>query len=62
MENVISRLMTEAKQTSENPWPPQVVELEQEENLSPLLVQLISSPKKACKVVKCEFTRSYSKS
>ena len=46
VENVASRLRKEVKQTTTIPWPPQVVELEQEENLPPLLVQLISSLKK----------------
>jgi hypothetical protein len=43
---VASRLRSEIKQTTTIPWPPQVAELEQEENLSTLLVQLISSLKK----------------
>ncbi|CAB3976667.1 Hypothetical predicted protein [Paramuricea clavata] len=46
VENVASRLRKEVKQTTTISWPPQVVELEQEENLPPLLVQLISSLKK----------------
>lgn len=48
VENVASRLWNEVKQKRQlaTPWPPQVAELEQEENLPPVLVQLISSLKK----------------
>ena len=46
IQNVASRLRDEIKQTMTVPWPPNVDELEQEEYLSPLLVQLISLLKK----------------
>ena len=42
VQNVVSRLRDEIRQTLTIPWLPQVGELEQEEDLSPLLVQLIS--------------------
>ncbi len=38
IKNVASRLRDEIRQTITVPWPPQVSELEQEEDLSPLLV------------------------
>ena len=46
IQNVANRLRDEIRQTVKVPWPPQVSELEQEEDLSPLLVQLISLLKK----------------
>ena len=39
IQNVASRLRGEIRQTMTVPWAPQVGELEQEEDLSPLLVQ-----------------------
>lgn len=39
-------LREEIRKTRTAPWPPQVRELEQEKDVSPLLVQLISSLRK----------------
>ena len=38
IQNVANKLRDEIRQTVKVPWPPQVSELEQEEDLSPLLV------------------------
>ncbi len=46
IQTVASKLRDEIRQTVKVPWPPQVSELEQEEDMSPLLVQLISLFKK----------------
>ncbi len=46
IQTVASKLRDEIRQTVKVPWPPQVSEFEQEEDLSPLLVQLISLIKK----------------
>ena len=40
-------LRDEIRKAGKLPWPPQVRELEQEEDASPLLVQLISSLRKS---------------
>ena len=50
VQNVASRLRDEVKSRTTVSWPPQVAELEQEENLSHILVQYISSLKKAGQV------------
>ncbi len=46
IQTVANKLRDEIRQTVKVPWPPQVSELEQEEDMSPLLVQLISLIKK----------------
>ena len=46
VQNVASMLREEIRKARILPWPPQVRELEQEEDASPLLVQLISSLRK----------------
>lgn len=48
--NIASRLRDEIRQIAAVPCPPQVIELEQQEELSPLLVQLISSLERSCQV------------
>ena len=52
VQKVVSRLRDEIRQTLTIPWLPQVGELEQEEDLSPLHVQLISSLTKPGQVAK----------
>ncbi len=46
IQTVANKLRDEIRQTVKVIWPPQVSELEQEEDMSPLLVQLISLIKK----------------
>ena len=43
VQNIASMLRNEIRKARKLPWLPQVRELEQEEDASPLLVQLISS-------------------
>ena len=43
MNNVAERLREDVKTTKLIPWPPRVEELEGEEELSPLIVQLLSA-------------------
>ena len=50
VENIANRLRAEITQIVAVPWPPQVIELEQQEEVSPLLVQLISSLKRSSQV------------
>ena len=50
VQNVASMLRDEIRKARKLPWPPQVRELEQEEDASPLLVQLISSLRKSGQV------------
>ena len=51
IQNVARMLREEITKVRILPWPPQVRELEQEENTSPLLVQFISSLRKPGKVI-----------
>ena len=46
IENLAKRLRNDVNQTETLPWPPKVAELEQKEEFSPLVTQLISSLKK----------------
>ena len=50
VQNVASMLRDEIRNAQKLPWPPQVRELEQEEDVSSLLVQLISSLRKSGQV------------
>ncbi|MES9882370.1 MAG: hypothetical protein ABW185_15975 [Sedimenticola sp.] len=45
VQNMAGRVRNEVKNTKTVTWPPQVVELEQKEELAPLLVQLVMSLK-----------------
>ena len=51
VQSVASMLREEIRKARKLPWPPQVRELEQQEDGSPLLVQLISSLRKSGQVM-----------